>query len=122
MAIRLNGRAYDHAKRLIADGRHVIDERDSWSEHRPTTDQQNTFIAEHGLAEYARWHLGIDDDQPENTKGRYAFPYGDFQRVHRCAVLAAETRAGQYNHHEIQTAVAHLHGEIDASARLLGKG
>jgi hypothetical protein len=29
-------------------------------------------------------------------------------------VLSAESRAGQYKHHDIENAVAHLHGMIDA--------
>lgn len=122
MAIRLNDRAYEHANKLIADGHYEIDERDNWSEHRPSTEEQNRFISEHGLAEYGRWHLGIDDQRPEDTKGRYAFPYGDFTRIHRCAVLSAEVRAGQYKHPDIQTAAAHLHGKMDALAKLPGKG
>jgi hypothetical protein len=117
MTIRVNQRAYDHARKLIADGLYVVDERDSWSEHRPTTGRENTFIAEHGLTAYARWHLGINDEHPEDTKGRYVFPYGDFERVHRCAVLSAEVRAGQYKHHDIQTTIAHLHGQMDALAK-----
>jgi hypothetical protein len=48
---------------------------------------------------------------------RAAYPYGDFEQVHRCAVLSAESRAGQYKHHDIENAVAHLHGMIDALAR-----
>lgn len=122
MAIGLNGRAYDHARRLIKSGQYVFDQRDSWSEHRPTTDQENEFIAEHGLAEYGRWHLGIDDERPEDTKGRYSFPFGDFELAHRCAVLSAEVRAGQHKHRDIQTAVAHLHGEMDAMAKSSGGG
>jgi len=42
------------------------------------------------------------------------FPYGDFKRVHRCAILAAESRAGQYKHFDIENAVAHLHGMMEA--------
>jgi len=34
--------------------------------------------AGHGIAEYARWHLGIDADHDENTKGRYKSHIGDF--------------------------------------------
>jgi hypothetical protein len=34
--------------------------------------------------------LGIDTQHPEDTKGRYKFPFGDFNRVHRCAALSAE--------------------------------
>ena len=59
------------------------------------------------------WYLGINDDKPDDTKGRYEFPYGGFENVHRCGVLA-ESRAGQYKHIDIESAAAHLHGMIDA--------
>jgi hypothetical protein len=48
------------------------------------------------------------------NKGRYKFPYGDFERVHRCAVLSAESRAGQYKHTQIENAAVHLHGMLEA--------
>jgi hypothetical protein len=113
MAVRLNRKAYDHAQRLVHEGEVVLDDRDDWSEHRPSAAQENAFREEHGLGEYQRWYLGIDDAQPERNKGRYKFPYGDFGRVHRCAVLSAESRAGQYDHREIQLAAAHLHGMLE---------
>jgi hypothetical protein len=31
MAVKLNRRAFDHAKKLISDGRFVFDDRDAWS-------------------------------------------------------------------------------------------
>jgi len=114
MAVKLYKPAYEHAKRLISEGRAVHDERDAWSEHQPSAAQEDEFIRLHGYAEYARWHLGIDNDKPEDTKARYKFPYGDFAGVHRCAVLTAESRAGQYKHFDIENAAAHLHGMIDA--------
>jgi hypothetical protein len=55
----------------------------------------------------------INDEKPEDTKGHYEFPYGDFKEVHRCGVLSAESRAGQYKHFDIENAAAHLHGMID---------
>jgi hypothetical protein len=58
--------------------------------------------------------LGINDEKPAETKGHYEFPYGDFESVHRCGVLTAESRAGQYKHVDIENAAAHLHGMIDA--------
>jgi hypothetical protein len=115
--LKLNETAYRHARRLVEDGRVVNDERDDWSEHQPSAEDENRFIDEHGWQEYARWHLGLDEEKGEETKARYRFPYGDFERVHRCAVLSAESRAGQYKHDEIEHAVAHLHGMIDAFAR-----
>ncbi len=58
--------------------------------------------------------LGINDEKGEQTKGHYEFPLGDFENVHRCCVLSAESRAGQYKHYDIENAAAHLHGMIDA--------
>jgi hypothetical protein len=115
MAVTLNERAFEHAKKLIAEGKCVLDERDLWSEHQPTTEQENRFIAEHGFGEYGKWYLGLDKQEPEDTKERYKFPYGDFKRVHRCGVLSAESRAGQYHYHDIEAAAAHLHSMLDAA-------
>jgi hypothetical protein len=114
MAVKLSPSAYDHAKWLVAEGRVALDERDDWSEHRPSAAQENAFIEEHGIGEFARWHLGVDEEKPRETKGRYSFPYGDFHDVHRCAVLSAESRAAQYDHEDVRTAAAHLHGMLDA--------
>jgi hypothetical protein len=70
-----------------------------------------------GIGEYTRWHLGIDDEEDEDNKGRYKFPYGDFEKVHRCGLLAAESRAGQRKYYDIELAVAHLHGMLEALRR-----
>ena|SRR5690242_214276 len=115
MAPKINRRAFDYAKHLIVAGKFVKDDRDEWSEHQPTARDENEFIHEHGWSEYAKWHLGIDDSFAETTKRRYKFPYGDLQKVHRCALLSAEVRAGQYKYADIETAAAHLHGMIDAA-------
>ena len=114
MAVKLNKRAFDHAKKLINEKHVVVDERDAWSEHQPSAQQENEFIRQNGFAEYGRWYLGINDEKDEQTKGHYEFPFGDFENVHRCGVLTAESRAGQYKHYDIENAAAHLHGMIDA--------
>ena len=121
MAVKLHRPGYDHAKHLIGDGRVVLDDRDAWSEHQPSAVEENEFIAEHGYAEYGRWHLGIDDERGVETKGRYRFPYGDFKDVHRCAVLSAESRAGQRKYDDIEAAVAHLHGMLEALRQVSSK-
>jgi hypothetical protein len=110
MATKRNKRAFEYAKELILEGRVVLDDRDAWSEHEPTAEQENEFIRRKGIQEYARWHLGIDEDASAETKAAYKFPYGDFEKVHRCAVISAESRAGQYKYHDIEDAAAHLHG------------
>jgi hypothetical protein len=113
MAVKLHVSGFDHAKKLVVEGKVVHDNRDAWSEDQPSTVEENKFIEAHGWREFGEWHLGIDDQKPEETKERYSFPYGDFVRIHRCAVLSAESRAGQYKHRDIELAAAHLHGMID---------
>ena len=115
MTVKLNRGAFEYAKELIKKGNFVFDDRDAWSGHQPSAQQENGFIEAHGFSEYARWHLGIDDEMAEDTKGRYKFPYGDFENVHRCALLAAESRAGQRKYYDIELAVAHLHGMVEAA-------
>jgi hypothetical protein len=111
--VKLNRTAYDYAQELIRAGHRVLDERDDWSEHQPSAAEENEFIAEHGWSAYGRWHLGVDEQKNTETKDHYKFPYGDFGDVHRCAVLAAESRAGQRKYADIELAAAHLHGMLE---------
>jgi hypothetical protein len=113
MAVHLNRTSYEFAQQLVQEGRVVLDERDDWSEHQPSTREENEYISEHGIRAYAKWHLGYDDEQDEDNKGRYKFPYGDFKDVHLCAILAAESRAAQRKYTDIQMASAHLHGMLE---------
>jgi hypothetical protein len=118
MTVKLSRRSYAHARRLIEQGNFVVDERDAWSEHRPSTRAENDFIKQHGFREYGKWYLGIDDSKSENQKGRYKFPYGDFTNVHLCGVLTIESRAGQYRYLEIERAAVHLHGMLEAAKKV----
>jgi hypothetical protein len=113
VAIRLNRRALQHARYLIGRGRVVLDERGAWSRHRPSTRQRDAYIRRHGIRGYSSWFLGIDDQAAEGTKPRSQIPYGDFENVHRCAVLSAEERASRYRYPAIGTAAANLHEMLD---------
>lgn len=113
MTVKLNRTALDHARELIGKSRIARDERDDWSEHAPSAADENAFIEKHGWDEYALWHLGEDTDASEETKGRYSFPYGDFARVHRCAVISLESRAAQNDHDEIARASKRLLEQLD---------
>ncbi|HEV7677265.1 MAG TPA: hypothetical protein VGQ42_01695 [Candidatus Dormibacteraeota bacterium] len=115
MPAKLNQRGFDHARTLVEAGRFVFDERDDWSEHQPTAAQENEFIEAHGWGAYGEWHLGIDPDASPETKAHWKFPYGDFDKVHRCGLLAAESRAGQRKYADIERAAAHLHGMIEGA-------
>ena len=116
MTVELNEAALTHARGLLRRNDVAYDERDDWSEHAPSTDEENAFIDNEGMAEFAKWHLGEDTDKTEGTKGRYLFPYGDFTQLHRCAVISGESRAGQYNYDSIVDALSDLLDAIDAKA------
>jgi hypothetical protein len=113
MTVRLNKKALAHARSLVRRNRITHDDRDDWSEHAPGSEENNTFIARHGMADFARWHLGEDTDETEGTRARYLFPYGDYEKLHRCAVISGESRAGQYDHPEIEKAFKDLLTAID---------
>ncbi|GAB3606506.1 hypothetical protein GCM10027413_19150 [Conyzicola nivalis] len=114
MTITLNTDALAHAEKLIAQGKATHDDRDEWSGHSPKAEDENDFIDEHGYAEYAKWHLGIDRSASDETKGRYSFPFGDFGTIHRCAVIAVESRAAQNDHGSIVSAAKGLLEKIDS--------
>ena len=109
--VRLNVAAFEHARDLIQQGRFVADGKGSWAMHHPSRFAENEFIRIYGFSEYARWHLGIDERHPENTKARYKFPFGDFENLHRCGLLAVKSRAGQFGYPDIEAAAAKLLNE-----------
>jgi hypothetical protein len=113
MAVKLNKKALDHAKLLVREGKVVRDERDNWSEHAPSTDEQNGYLDKHGYSNYSEWFLGVDETKPDETKGRYSFPFGDFSKLHRCAVISLESRAAQNDHDDITQASKDLLERID---------
>lgn len=115
MTVTLNHAALKYAKDLIEDRKATHDSRDDWSEHAPTTDEQNQFLDKHGWKEYSKWFLGVNNEMDADTKGHYEFPYGDFAKVHRCAVISGESRAGQYDHDTIRDALGTLLRRIDES-------
>ena len=113
MTVKLNHAAVSHANAQIRDDKVVHDQRDDWSEHAPSADEGNVFIEQHGMDEYAEWHLAEDTEKTEGTKGRYLFPYGDFSKVHRCALISGESRAGQYDHASVEKAIKDLLATVD---------
>ena len=113
MSIHLNKKALEHARKLVEQCKIVRDERDAWSEDAPSADDENRFVEKNGWDEYALWHLGEDPDKSEGTKGRFSFPYGDFTKVHRCAVISLESRAAQNDHDDIARKAKSLLDLID---------
>lgn len=113
MAVKLNRKALTHARKLVENGKVERDIRDDWSEHAPSTDEENAYIDKHSFADFEEWHLGRDDEQTDGTKGSVSFPFGDFKKVHRCAVISLESRAAQYGHDDIRDAAKKLLDLID---------
>src|ERR1700751_4496019 len=115
--IKLDEDTFAFAARLINKGHVIVDGKGAWSAHRPSANEENAFIRLHGFREYGKWHLGIDNRYPVNTKRRYKFPYGDFKNVHRCGVLAVKARARQYGYTEIQNAAAKLERAVGPQSK-----
>ena len=117
MSVKLNKPAVKHARALIKAGKVVHDERDDWSEDALAAKDETAWLEKHGWSEYSEWHLGIDTKASDHTKGRFEFPMGDYSKVHRCAVIAMESRAAQYGHRDIAKASKRLLTLIDKGAK-----
>ena len=107
----VNDEAVKHARKLIDDGQY--DDTTEWSEAAPSADDANKEIDKENFEDFTRWHLGINKDASEQTKGRYAFPYGDFQKVNRAALIHAKQRASQNNHDAVEKAADELLQYLD---------
>ncbi|OGX88982.1 hypothetical protein [Hymenobacter coccineus] len=116
MAIALNPAAVTFAKKLIEAGK-IQPDAGHWGQHNPDPAHQNTFLQQHSMAEYANWHLAVDAGHQESTKGRYKFPYGDFQTVHRDGLIAAKERAAQQGYHDVAKAADELLGLLEEAAK-----
>ena len=99
---RVNKDAVTQARKLIDDGSY--DDSTEWSDAAPSADDENAEIERNGYAGYGAWHLAVDPDASEETKKRYAFPYGDFATVNRAALIHGKQRAAQNDHGEIEQA------------------
>ena len=109
---RVNQAAARQARRLIDDGR--SDDRTEWFETAPDAAAANDVIDREGFDAFAAWHLAEDPEASEGTKGRYAFPYGDFSTVNRAALIHAKQRASQNGHDAIEKAADDLLQRLDA--------
>lgn len=113
---KVNRRAIAHTRRLIQSGRYVVESE--WDESQPKAADENRYLAKHSFGDYAEWHLGLTDGAADETKARYAFVIGDFERIHRSGIIAAHFRAAQFFHKEIELAAHRLLQDLD---KKLGK-
>ena len=101
--------------RSLIDARQYVLESD-WGDLQPKEEVQNRYLERHTWDEYAGWHLGLNDGAPDETKGRYAFVYGDFRRVHRSALIACVYRAEEWRHKPIELAAFDLLQHLDQTS------
>jgi len=114
-SIKVNEDAVAFASQLIQEVHSIDDRKGAWREHKPSPDMENEFTRAHGFAEYAKWHLAVDERYAVNTKSRYKFPYGDFENVHRCGLLAVKSRAREHGYNEIEDAATKLLQMIESA-------
>ena len=107
----VNQRAVAHARKLIDARQYVLDS--DWGERQPSADDENRYLKSHDWDEYAEWHLGLTDGATDETKGRYAFVYGDFRRIHRTGLIACEYRAAEWRHKAVELAAHDLLQRLD---------
>src|SRR3978361_139475 len=100
-----------HAEKLIDAGDY--DDSTEWSEAAPAAPEENDEAESEGQEGYAEWHLAVDEDKGEGTKGRYRFPYGDFSKVNRAALIHAKQRAAQNDHDAVEKAFDELLRHLD---------
>jgi hypothetical protein len=108
---RVNKSAVSHARELIHAGKY--DDSTEWSDAAPSADDENAEIDKHGYDGFGAWYLAIDPDASEETKDRYAFPYGDFTKLNRAGLIHAKQRASQNDHDEIEKAADRLLQRLD---------
>ena len=102
----VNARAVAHARRLIERHQYVLDS--DWGDSQPTAEDENAYLTSHSWESYGEWHLGLTDGASEETKGRYAFAYGDLRRVHRTGLIACVYRASEWRHKKVELAAHDL--------------
>lgn len=59
---------------------------------------------------------GTSPSTSKDTKRRYGFPYGDFKKVNRAALIHANQRAAQNDHNVIEKAADELPRHLDDKA------
>ncbi len=107
----VNRRAVAQARRLIDAHQYVLESE--WGDAQPNANDENAFLKSHSWDAYAAWHLGLTDGANDDTKARYAFVYGDFQRVHRMGLIACQYRAAEWRHKEVELAAHELLQHLD---------
>ena len=107
----INEAAVEHARGLIEKRQYVLE--GEWGDAQPSAEDENSYLERHSWEEYGGWFLGLTEGASEETKGLYAFAYGDFRRLHRSGLIACVYRAAEWRHKEIELAAHDLLQRLD---------
>jgi hypothetical protein len=110
----VNARALEHAHRLIEARHYVL--RSDWGEVQPSAKDENAYLKTHAWDEYGDWFLGLTEGATNETKGRHAFVFGDFKRIHRSGIIACHYRAAEWRHKAVELAAHELLQALDRTA------
>jgi hypothetical protein len=108
---KVNRKAVAHAKQLIDAGKYVVDS--DWGEVQPNADAENRYLKSHSWPEYGAWFLALTEGANDETKARYAFVFGDFEKIHRSGIIASHYRAAEWRHKEVELAAHRLLQYLD---------
>jgi hypothetical protein len=110
----VNHAGVSYARELIAKRQYVLNSE--WGAVQPSAAVETAYLERHGWEKYGRWFLGLTDGANEHTKGRYAFIFGDFRRIHRSGIIACHYRAAEWRHKAIELAAHELLQLLDEVA------
>lgn len=99
------------ARELIEARQYVV--TSEWGEAQPSAPEQNAYLQKHSWDDYSGWHLALTKGATDQTKGRYAFAYGDFRRLHRMGLVACLYRAAEWRHKDVELAAHDLLQVLD---------
>jgi len=114
MAVQVNESAIAFLSEKIADGAFVSEGH--WPDDRPANEQEISYIEEHGWNGFAKWHLALDTQASQFSKRRYEHLAGDFEKVHRGALMAAHAKAVKLGFDQVKAAAETLVSELDEAA------
>ena len=117
LATRSTNAASTHVRKLIEARQYVLNS--DWGEVQPRAEDENAYLKRHSWEDYASWFLGLTEGASEDTKGRFAFVFGDFRRVHRSGLIACHYRAAEWRHKEVELAAHDLLQLLDRKSGLI---
>jgi hypothetical protein len=95
--MQINHVAVEHARQQVYEGNYRISS--NWRESQPSPAKAQSYLQQHGSEQYQQWYLAIDGAD------QYVLPTGDFDAVHRSALMVAKDRAVQTGNTELEAAI-----------------